>query len=108
MIPGSRERSAAAEKLFKQSVPAELVSYLESRKETLIPEFRSLWSANGFKTRGTWEEVFGPGPKTDEIFMAWHFARYTNRVAELGKAEYPLPMFVNAALIRPGRAASAA
>ena len=34
--------------------------------------------------------------------MAWHFARYVNRVAELGKAEYPLPMFVNAALIRPG------
>jgi beta-galactosidase GanA len=102
MIPDSRDRSAAAEKLFKQSVPAELVSYLESRKETLIPEFRSLWSANGFKTRGTWEEVFGPGPKTDEIFMAWHFARYTNRVAEAGATEYKLPMFVNAALIRPG------
>ena len=33
--------------------------------------------------------------------MAWHFARYVNRVAEAGKAEYPLPMFVNAALIRP-------
>jgi beta-galactosidase GanA len=34
--------------------------------------------------------------------MAWYFARFTNRVAEAGKAEYPLPMFVNAALIRPG------
>jgi hypothetical protein len=34
--------------------------------------------------------------------MAWHFARYTDRVTELGKAEYQLPMFVNAALIRPG------
>jgi hypothetical protein len=33
--------------------------------------------------------------------MAWHYARYVNRILEVGKAEYPLPMFVNAALIRP-------
>jgi len=35
------------------------------------------------------------------IFMAWYFARFTNRVAESGKAQYQLPMYVNAALIRP-------
>lgn len=102
MIPDSRDRSAMAESLFKQSVPTELMGYLEKRKETLIPEFRASWAAAGFKTRGAWEEVFGRGPKTDEIFMAWHFARYVNRVAQLGAAEYRLPMFVNAALIRPG------
>ena len=102
MIPDSRDRSAVAESLFKQSVPPDLMSYLEKRKDALIPEFRASWGAAGFKTRGTWEEVFGVGPKTDEIFMAWHFARYTNRVAQLGAAEYRLPMFVNAALIRPG------
>ena len=34
--------------------------------------------------------------------MAWHFARFTQHVTAAGKAEYPLPMFVNAALIRPG------
>src|SRR5262249_29964336 len=39
---------------------------------------------------------------TDELFMAWYFARYAERVAAAGKAEYPLPMYVNAALIRPG------
>lgn len=102
MIPDSRDRSAVAEKLFKQSVPPELINYLDQRKETLIPEFRTAWAVNGFKTRGAWEEVFGRGPKTDEIFMAWHFARYVNRVAQTGAAEYRLPMFVNAALIRPG------
>jgi beta-galactosidase GanA len=102
MIPDSRDRSAIAESLFKQSVPAELMSYLEKRKETLFPEFRASWGAGGFKSRGTWEEVFGVGPKTDEIFMAWYFGRYVNRVAQLGAAEYRLPMFVNAALIRPG------
>ena len=102
MIPDSRDRSAVANKLFNQSVPQELMSYLERRRDALAPELRAVWAAMNFKTRGTWEEVFGPGVSTDEIFMAWHFARYVNRVAELGKAEYPLPMFVNAALIRPG------
>ncbi len=39
---------------------------------------------------------------TDELFMAWHFARYHEGVTAAGKAAYPLPMFANAALIRPG------
>ena len=102
MIPDSRDRSAIADKLFNQPVPVELMNYLEEHKDKLIPEFWAVWSSNSFKTRGTWEEVFGKGPGTDEIFMAWHFARHVNQVIEAGKAEYPLPMFVNAALIRPG------
>jgi beta-galactosidase GanA len=102
MIPDSRDRSEIANKLFKQAVPTELMNYLAEHKETLIPEFRAVWSAAGFKTRGTWEEVFGVGPKTDEIFMAWYFARYSNQVAQRGAAEYKLPMYVNAALIRSG------
>ena len=102
MIPDSRDRSAIANKLFNQAPPPELMNYLEQHRDTLIPEFRAVWAQTKFKTRGTWEEVFGPGVGTDEIFMAWHFARFTNRVVEAGKAEYSLPMFVNAALIRPG------
>jgi len=43
------------------------------------------------KTSGTWEEVFGQSKVTDGIFMAWNYARYIGRVAEAGKAEYPLP-----------------
>jgi beta-galactosidase GanA len=102
MIPDSRDRSAIANDLFAKPVPAELMNYLQQHKEQLIPEFRSVWAANNFRTGGTWEEIFGKGPGTDEIFMAWHFARYTDRVTQAGKAEYSLPMFVNAALIRPG------
>jgi beta-galactosidase GanA len=102
MIPDSRDRSAVADRLFKQPVPAELMSYVEQHKETLNPQFRTLWSSAGSRTRGTWEEVFGAGPRTDEIFMAWHYARYVNQVARAGGAEYKLPMYVNAALIRPG------
>jgi beta-galactosidase GanA len=102
MIPDSRDRSPAADKLFNGPVPPELISYLEGHKDTLTPELRAAWTAAGAKTRGTWEEVFGRGAGTDEIFMAWHFARYVNRVTEAGKAELDLPMYVNAALIRPG------
>jgi beta-galactosidase GanA len=102
MIPDSRDRSPAANKLFNGPVPTELISYLERHKDSLTPELRAAWLGAGAKTRGTWEEVFGRGLAADEIFMAWHFARYVNRVTEAGKAELDLPMYVNAALIRPG------
>ena len=101
MIPEARDQSDVANELFNKSVPTELMDYLQQNKQTLIPEFRQKWEDAGFKTTGTWEEVFGQGLGTDEIFMAWHYARYVNRIVETGKAEYPLPMYVNAALIRP-------
>ena len=96
----TRDRSPAANQAFAGPVPKELMDYLQQHKDTLIPEFRQVWEATGFKTSGTWQEVFGKGVAADEIFMAWHFARYVGRVAEAGKAEYPIPMFVNAALPR--------
>jgi hypothetical protein len=51
---------------------------------------------------GSWSEVFGDSPATEERFMAWAFAQYVEAVAAAGKAELPLPMYTNAALIRPG------
>jgi hypothetical protein len=102
MIPDSRDRSPEADKLFDGPVPTELMTYLQQHKDTLTSELRAAWASSGWKTRGSWEEVFGRGPATDEVFMAWHFARYADRVTEAGKAELELPMYVNAALIRPG------
>ncbi len=102
MIPDSRDRSQTANKSYVGQVPAELIAYLERSRESLMPEMRSVWAANGFKIKGTWEDVFGKGIATDEIFTAWHFARFTDRVRKAGKTEYTIPMFVNAALIRPG------
>jgi beta-galactosidase GanA len=102
MIPEARDRSLAADELFAKPVPPALVEYLRRLDTQLAPELRALWAAQGRKSGGTWEQVFGPGPATDEIFMAWHFASYVQEVASAGKAEYGLPMFVNAALIRPG------
>jgi hypothetical protein len=92
----SRDRSPAANKAFAGPVPKEFIDYLQKRKDTLIPELRKRWEAAGFKAAGSWEEVFGAGMETDELFMAWNYARYIGRVAAAGKAEYPLPMYVNA------------
>jgi hypothetical protein len=99
----SRDRSPAANQAFAAPVPKELMDSLQHHKDTLIPEFRQIWEAAGFKTSGTWEEVFGKSALTDGIFMAWHISRYIGRVAEAGKTEYPLPMFCNAALYGVGR-----
>ena len=103
MAGDSRDRSPLADRAYAGPVPKELMDYLQQHKDNLIPELRKVWEAAGFKAAGTWEEVFGPSRVTDGIFMAWYYARYIGRVVEAGKAEYPLPMFVNAALYGIGR-----
>jgi hypothetical protein len=100
----TRDRSAVANKAYEGPVPKELMDYLQQHKDTLIPELRKVWEAAGFKTSGTWEEVFGKGRPAEEIFMAWNFARYVGRVVDAGKAEYPIPMFTNCPQSGFGRA----
>jgi hypothetical protein len=86
--PGSwntvRDYSPEAEKLFASPVPAELLKVM---------------GTNAPAGGGNWPEVFGTN--ADEYFHAWHVARYIGQVAAAGKAEYPLPMYVNASLRDP-------
>jgi hypothetical protein len=102
MLPCARDMSETANRLYAGQVPAELLSYLNAHKESLADGLRSSWERAGWRMAGTWEEVFGSGDATEEIFMAWHYSVFTGRLADAGKAEYPLPMYVNAALNRPG------
>jgi len=99
VIPESRDHSAAAEAAFK-TLPGELTQFLRQHSDQLDPEVRSAWEAAGKKVQGTWADVFGNAPLTDDLFMAWHYARYISAVTAAGKREHPLPMFANAALIR--------
>jgi len=39
--------------------------------------------------------------RADEVFMAWNYSHYIGKVAEAGKAEYPVPMYVNAWIVQP-------
>jgi hypothetical protein len=133
VLRDSRDRSPAANRAFAGPVPAELMNYLEAHRDTLIPEFRAVWAANGYKSSGTWEEVFGPGKpadvkipiqttsppmsadehevswrelhwSSDEIFMAWNYARFVEKVVHEGKAGYDIPMYVNGWLQQPNHA----
>ena len=101
VIPESRDHSAAANASFNSTVPTALTSFLAGHRSTLNPELRAAWEAAGAKTAGSWQEGFGNAPLTDDLFMAWHYATYIEHVAAAGKAEYPLPMYANAALERP-------
>lgn len=102
MIPSARDHCPDADRAFAGAVPAELMGNLAERSDRLQPRLKAAWSAAGGRKAGSWAEVFGDTPAGEEIFMAWYFGRYTEAVAAAGKREYPLPMYANAALIRPG------
>jgi beta-galactosidase GanA len=95
VLGDSRDHSAAANQAFASAVPEALTRYLKAHREELYPDLRALWDANGDKTAGTWTEVFGDTARADEIFMAWHYARFVHAVASKGKAAYNIPMYVN-------------
>jgi Domain of unknown function (DUF5597)/Glycosyl hydrolases family 35 len=101
VIPESRDHSPVANASFTSAVPPTLTNFLEKHRTTLNPALRAAWEAEGAKAAGTWQEVFGKTPLTDDLFMAWHYATYIEHVTAAGKAEYPIPMYANAALIRP-------
>ncbi|WP_267347500.1 DUF5597 domain-containing protein [Sphingomonas sp. GM_Shp_2] len=103
MLPVARDYSAPADAAFRQPVPPELVNYLVAHRDTLVPEMKAMWAERGAKTAGSWEELFGPGDAAAEVFAAWHYARFADGLAAAGKAAYPMPMYVNVALNRPGR-----
>jgi hypothetical protein len=83
-----RDYSPLAQKLFEGPVPASLLkpAVLTALKVPVV-------------TDGTWQQVFGD--RADEYFQAWSVARYIGQVAAAGKAAYPLPLYVNAALREP-------
>jgi len=103
MLPTAREISIIADNAFTKEIPEELKNYLTKNSDQLVPFLKNKWETNGKKTSGTWNEVFGSGIETDEIFQAWYYAKYTNEVANAGKKEYNIPMYVNAALPRKGK-----
>jgi Domain of unknown function (DUF5597)/Beta-galactosidase len=85
---GVRDFGHEAQKAFAEQVPDKLVAGLK-------------------KQQGTWRQVFGED--ADETLHAWYVATYIEQVAAAGKAEYALPLYVNAALrdpFHPGKAPS--
>ncbi|HEX4268774.1 MAG TPA: DUF5597 domain-containing protein [Steroidobacteraceae bacterium] len=92
---GGRDRSAAANRLFAAAVPQQLVADLRKSGMRLPRRL-----ADDFRPGGRdWAQAFGDS--ADEVFMAWYYARFIDQVAQAGKREYPLPMYMNAQLPAP-------
>jgi beta-galactosidase GanA len=103
MVEEPMDRGPLAKKAWEAKVPEALVARLSAHRDNLPPDVSAAWRKTGYATAGTWRELFGSSAWAEELFMAWHYSRYVDDVAKAGKAEYPLPMFVNAALPRKGR-----
>src|ERR1039458_9247072 len=59
VLRDSRDRSAAANQAFAGPVPKELLEYVQRHKDTLGPELREVWAANGSKTSRSEERRVG-------------------------------------------------
>ena len=73
MFRTDRDYGSEADALFAGEVPTEIAAIYGS---------------------GTWETVFGA--EAPEAFSSWGFAQAVERIGEAGKAEYDLPLFLNA------------
>lgn len=103
MLESARDYSPEANELFVKAVPERLIKYLNENKSSLHPVMSDKWGKAGFKTTGTWTEVFGDDIYTEEIFMAYYYALYVERMAQSARLAYNVPLYVNAALNSRGR-----
>ena len=75
-----RDNSAEANREIAGPVPADLL-------------------AAAHKQPGTWNQVFGS--EADEIFQAYHQAKYINEIVSAGKTEFAIPCYINVWLDYP-------
>ncbi|KQN69564.1 beta-galactosidase [Duganella sp. Leaf61] len=103
MLPDVRDFGPLANAALAGQVPRRLLDYLQAHRTTLHPSLLALWNAQGQRTSGTWAEVFGSSTGAEEVFQAWAYAAFVETMSAAGKAAYPIPLYVNAALNRPGK-----
>ena len=103
MLEDARDYSLEAEKAFHANVPTSLTEYLQKNRKKLHPQMLKKWEKQGCPRQGTWKELFGDDIYTDEIFMAWHYACYVERLAQTARSIYSVPLYVNAAMNSRGR-----
>ena len=91
-LGSERDRSEEANRAFAAAIPAELREKLAARGNHLSPELAAHFHPEG----KMWREVFGDA--ANEVFMAWRYATFADAVAEAGKKQYNLPMYMNVQL----------
>lgn len=103
MLEEARDYSKEADVLFYASVPQKLMNYLQRNKSKLHQQMLKKWESQGCKVKGNWEQIFGMDLYTDELFMAWSYAQYVEKLAQVARSIYNIPLFVNAAMNSRGR-----
>ena len=99
MLEDARDHSPLAEEIYLKGVPQELFIYLKKNQKMLHPWLKARFAAKG----KTWKEAFGDDIYTDEIFMAYYYAKYVGRLCETARKYTQIPLYVNAAMNSRGR-----
>ena len=102
LLGAAREVSDEADARFAAPVPADFAAYMRAHTDTMTEEIRAAVLSG--KPQGSWQEVFGEA--AEELFSAYHVAKFVNTVAEAGKKVYPLPMAANCWLDKGGKPGS--
>lgn len=85
MLEAARDHSPLAEKAYQSQIP------------------RILWKTLGIQQPRTWQEHFGDDIYGEEKFMAYHYAKYVEQLAQTARSIYDMPLYVNAAMNSRGR-----
>ncbi|MBP3776199.1 MAG: DUF5597 domain-containing protein [Prevotella sp.] len=110
MLESARDHSKLSDEIYKKGVPSELVTYLKKHQKELHPWLKKRLkstqksSLNREDLGGSsWTAVFGDDLYTDEIFMAYYYAKYVGRLCETARKHTQMPLYVNAAMNSRGR-----
>ena len=90
IIGSDRDYGSEAQTVFDKVVPTKLVQEIKKAGKGKVFD---IWQQAGGKASGTWSELFGW--EAGELMTAWSIAAYIDGVAEAGKSNYNIPMFIN-------------
>lgn len=111
MLEDARDHSQIANKLYNSAVPSDLLTFLKSNKKTLhktlAQKINFAQQKNNFAQQKNkspqWKDLFGDDIYTEEIFTAYYYAKYVERLAKAAHEIYDIPFYVNAAMNSRGR-----
>jgi hypothetical protein len=90
IIASDRDYGTEAQAEFDDLVPQKLLTAMNQAGGGPVYD---LWQEAGGKESGTWPELFGWA--AGEIMSAWSIATFIDGVAQVGKASYDIPMYLN-------------